>query len=341
MRRYASLLLVAFLALLVFGCGGGEDQDADSPAETGSSETERAGTETTVFGTASEEAGGGSEPTVGAGEASPEPDAEPAEAPGREEPDEADSQAGVPADSGEEPPFVAEPQASGGEGHGADSILAVRFGIHEDYERVVVDLGTGSEPAGTVPEWTLNSPTGDGRLQLSLPSAQSTQVSEGSLEEVGSTLLGDFYVVRAPEGGMFVDIFSERAFYYRVIDLPDPARVAIDFRPSGADLRTPLPRSEDNTVLTDPRAGTGVSSPLTVRGYSRNPGASNTIILESPDGEVLAEETVTSNDWTATWGYFETSLDFPSFSGEGTLKVGAPSARDGTFEGVEMPVEEG
>ncbi|MBA2442052.1 MAG: Gmad2 immunoglobulin-like domain-containing protein [Rubrobacter sp.] len=333
MRRRASLLLVALLALVVFGCGG-EEQEADPPEETGTTDTEQA--ETTVFGTTSEETGSGSETTAGAGDASPEPDAEPAEAPAEEEMDEA----GVSADSGEEPPFVDDPEDSGGEGYGADSILAVRFGLHEDYERVVVDLGTGSEPAGTVPEWTLNSPAGDGRMQLDFPSAQSTQVSEGSLGEVGSTLLGDFHVVRAPEGGMFVDIFSERAFYYRVIELPDPARVAVDFRPSGAGLRVPLPESEDNTVLTDPRSGAGIGSPLTVRGYSRNPGASNVVILESPDGETLAEETVTSNDWTATWGYFETSLDFPSFSGEGTLKVGARSARDGTFEGVELPVEE-
>lgn len=336
MRRCAHLWLVALLALLVLGCSGGsEGQEADAPAETGTSETEQ--DETTVFGATSEEVGSGTETTVGAGDASPEP----AEAPVEEEADEAGSRAGISADSGEEPTFVAEPQESGGEGYGADSILAVRFGLHEDYERVVVDLGAGSEPAGTVPEWTLSSPAGDGRLQLSFPSAQSTQVSEGSLGEVGSTFLGDFYVVRAPEGGMFVDVFSEKAFYYRVIELPDPARVAVDFRPSGADLRAPPPESQDNTVLTDPRAGTRIGSPLTVRGYSRNPGASNVVILESPGGEVLAEETVTSNDWTTTWGYFETTLDFPSFSGEGTLRVGARSARDGTFEGVELPVEEG
>jgi hypothetical protein len=64
----------------------------------------------------------------------------------------------------------------------------------------------------------------------------------------------------------------------------------------------------------------------------------NMVILTDAQGETLVQETVLSNDWTSTWGYFETTLDVPPFSGEGTLKVGAQSARDGSFEGVEIPV---
>ena len=50
-------------------------------------------------------------------------------------------------------PFVAKPQASGGSGYDADTVLAVRYEVNEDYERAVIDLGTGLEPAGRVPEW--------------------------------------------------------------------------------------------------------------------------------------------------------------------------------------------
>jgi hypothetical protein len=221
----------------------------------------------------------------------------------------------------------------------ADSILGVRFGDHEGYERVVVDLGSGGQPTSGVPDWTLSSPTGDGRLKLTLPSVRNTAVSDGSLEDAGAELLDSFYVVRGPDGGMFVDFFAERAFYYRVIELPEPSRIAIDFRSAGSGLDIPLPVREGNTVLTQPRRGSGITSPMTVSGYSRNPGASNTIALQGPDGATLAEETVLSNDWTSTWGYFETSVDFQPFTGEGLLKVGAQSARDGSFQGVELPVE--
>ena len=38
------------------------------------------------------------------------------------------------------------------------------------------------------------------------------------------------------------------------------------------------------------------------------------------------------------WGYFEASLEFPAFEGAATLRVGGVSPRDGSFEGVEVPV---
>src|SRR5215207_2585614 len=40
-------------------------------------------------------------------------------------------------------PFVVRREVSGGSSYEADTVLAVRHGVHEDYERAVVDLGTG------------------------------------------------------------------------------------------------------------------------------------------------------------------------------------------------------
>jgi hypothetical protein len=78
-----------------------------------------------------------------------------------------------------------------------------------------------------------------------------------------------------------------------------------------------------------------------VSGYSRNFEASNTITLRASSGKVLSESTVLSNDWTETWGYFEASLEFPAFEGLATLQVGVASPRDGSFEGIEVPVTYG
>jgi hypothetical protein len=232
-------------------------------------------------------------------------------------------------------PFVANPEASGGSDYEADTMLAIRYGVHEDYERVVLDLGTGEEPAGTVPEWTLMSPTGDGLLRVTLASVSATGVSDGRF---GDNLLKSFYVVRAPEGGMFVDILARKAFRYRVLELSDPARLVVDFKPLDKPLDVALPKAGDNTVLTQPRAGAQISTPLTVSGYSRNFEASNTVVLSNSQGEIVARQTVQSNEYIETWGYFETTLDLPPFSGRGTLRVGTESARDGTFEGVEIPI---
>jgi Immunoglobulin-like domain of bacterial spore germination len=232
-------------------------------------------------------------------------------------------------------PFVARSEASGGSSYKADTILAVRYGAHEGYERVVIDLGTGDEPAESVPEWTLMSSADDGLLRVTLPSTSATGVSNGKL---GDALLESFHVVRAPEGGMFVDVFARKAFVYRVLELSDPARLVVDFKPGGKDLEVPLPAVGGNTVLVEPRADARIGDPITVYGYSRNFEASNTIVLTDSDGEVVIRRTVLSNDWTSTWGYFEATLDLPPFSGKGTLRVGSKSARDGTFEGVEIPV---
>jgi hypothetical protein len=100
----------------------------------------------------------------------------------------------------------------------------------------------------------------------------------------------------------------------------------------------PLPAEGGDTVLVEPRLSARISDPLTVSGYSRNSEAANTITLIDSDGKILVRRTVLSNDRGHTWGYFEATLDLPSLSGNGTLKVGTEYARDGSFEGVEIPV---
>ena len=76
-------------------------------------------------------------------------------------------------------------------------------------------------------------------------------------------------------------------------------------------------------------------------GYSRNFEASNTITLRASSGKILFQRTVLSNDWPETWGYFEAFVEFPAFEGLATLRVGGESPRDGSFEGVEVPVTYG
>jgi hypothetical protein len=235
-------------------------------------------------------------------------------------------------------PFGDEPRAEGGSGFEADTVLAVRHGVHASFERVVLDLGAGEEPAGAAPRWTLDSPEDDSLLRVNLPSANATAVSDGWF---GDGLLKSFHVVRAPEGGMFVDVLARKGFRYRVLELTGPARLVVDFRSSGARPKEPDPAAGGETVLVEPRAGARVADPLTVSGYSRNFEASNTIVLKDHKGKTLLRETVIANDWSSTWGYFEATLNLPPLPEKGTLSVGAESARDGSFEGVEIPVQGG
>ena len=237
-----------------------------------------------------------------------------------------------------EAPFTAAPEADGGTQGAADSILAVTFGEHDGYERALVDFGSGGDPASQVPVWSLSSPTGEGYGRITFPGIDATSVSDG---DFGGSVMDNFYVVRAPGGGMFVDVFATGAFQYRVTELSGPGRLVVDYRPTSVDLAFPLPARSEKVVLFEPRVGEAVTSPLTVGGYSRNFEASNTVMLMGPSGNVLSRGTAPSNDWLETWGYFEASLEFPAFEGSAMLRVGNQSPRDGSFEGVEVPVTYG
>jgi hypothetical protein len=235
-------------------------------------------------------------------------------------------------------PFTAVPEMSGGAEGVADDILGVRFERSEDYERAIIDFGSGGVPASRVPAWSLSSPTGEGYARITFPDVEATSVSDGSL---GGFILDNFYVVRAPGGGMFVDLLATGAFQYRVTELSDPGRLLIDYRPADVELGFPLPAQAERTVLFEPRVGEAATNPLRISGYSRNFEASNTVMLRDSNGDVLLQTTVLSNDWLDAWGYFEASLEIPAFEGQAVLQVGTESPRDGSFEGAEVPITYG
>ena len=235
-------------------------------------------------------------------------------------------------------PFTAVPEMSGGAEGVADDILGVRFERSEGYERAIIDFGSGGAPASRVPMWSLSSPTGEGYARITFPDVEATSVSDGSL---GGFILDNFYVVRAPGGGMFVDLLATGAFQYRVTELSDPGRLLIDYRPADVELGFPLPVQAERTVLFEPRVGEAATNPLRISGYSRNFEASNTVMLRDSSGDVLLQTTVLSNDWLDAWGYFEASLEIPAFEGQAVLQVGTESPRDGSFEGAEVPITYG
>src|SRR5687768_7990557 len=159
----------------------------------------------------------------------------------------------------EEAPFTATPKMKGGVDGAADSIRGVRFGKHEGYERAVIDFGSGGAPASRVPAWSLSSPAGEGYARITFPDIDATSETD---EIFGGSILENFYVVRAPGGGMFVDVFATGAFRYRVMELSDLGRLVLDYRPTkNVDLSFPIPAQAEKTVLFEPRQGEAITSP--------------------------------------------------------------------------------
>jgi hypothetical protein len=167
------------------------------------------------------------------------------------------------------------------------------------------------------------------RLQL----AAATEVApEATDAEFGGQLADRAFVVRAADGSLYVDLHLAGAAEVTAFLLTSPARVVVDLRPGGSALPDPA-AIEGLTVLLHPRSGAS-SYPLQVTGYARHFEA-NVVVRLVQDGSTVFERPTSSTDWTEAWGAFSFTIeDGPN--GEVTLEVGDYSARDGTWEGVEV-----
>ncbi len=234
---------------------------------------------------------------------------------------------------GGEDAFVASGESSGGEAGAADRIEDVRFQIFDGYERLIVDFGGGDGRAG-VPRWTVESPEEGGYVRLRFPGLRSTRVAHTDF--VGSTLT-ELYVVRDRGGGLFADVFATHGFRYRVTELPEFGRLAVDLRGVPEEIRFP-PTTGDRSVVLQPREAEEVESPIDVRGYARQFEGRVIVSLLDRERDVLASKTVRAADAAPAWGRFGATLEFSGYEGLATLRVGGRSAKDGSFVGTETEV---
>jgi hypothetical protein len=145
-------------------------------------------------------------------------------------------------------------------------------------------------------------------------------------------------VVRDRSGGLFADAFAMHASRYRVTELPESGRIAVDFRGVREELEHP-PTTSDKAVVLQPReAEKVVGSPLMVQGYARLFEGQVTISLLDRDREVISSRTVRANDWTTAWGLFAATLEYSGYKGLATVRVGSNSPRDGSFVGTETEI---
>ena len=230
--------------------------------------------------------------------------------------------------------FGAEAEMSGGEAEAADRIEGVRFQIFDDYERLLIDFGRrDGRPAG-VPRWSVESPPEGGYVRVRLPGVTSTEITD---EDFVGSVLDELYVVRDQGGGLFADAFVMHASRYRVTELPESGRLAVDFRGVREELELP-PTTSDQVVVLQPREAEKVGSPLMVQGYARLFEGQVTISLLDRDQGVISSRTVRANDWTTAWGLFATTLEYSGYKGLATLRIGSNSPRDGSFLGTETEI---
>lgn len=218
-------------------------------------------------------------------------------------------------------------------------ITDIRFGQHPHFDRLVIDFAAVQGAADAVPHWRIEKAPGEGVLRIYLPTVTETAFTEALLADKLDWFT-HVYVVRAPDGSLFVDVFIPTEYQARVQELRDPLRLVIDIAPGGKEPYV-LPASAKHTVLITPRPGATIQGTLTVSGYSRNFEANNVIILQDNAGNELARAVATSTDYLETWGSFSTELTVPNRTGTGSLLVGDFDAQDGSFKGLAIPVQFG
>lgn len=221
-------------------------------------------------------------------------------------------------------------------GAAASGVGALRWHGYEGCERLVIDLlDAGGGEALRVGEVTAEVLRALGVVRVALLEVE--RVEPAATEATfGGPLARAAYSVISPEGrGVFVDVHLGEAAEASVVTLSDPARLVVDLRPGGG----PVPDravSSNRVVMLRPRPG-GAAYPLTVTGYARTFEANVVVRLEK-DGEDVYQDFTTATSWADAWGHYTFTIpDGPT--GRVTLHVGEHSARDGSWEGVELPLD--
>ena len=147
---------------------------------------------------------------------------------------------------------------------------------------------------------------------------------------VETALIDRLYVVKALDGGMFVDLHLAGPTQARVRIEKSPAKVTLDLQPGIVEYPT-APAYSDLAVLLTPLDGETVGGPLSFSGYTRT-FESNVLIIATAGDEVVAEAFTTAAGGLETWGEFQT--DVVLSPGDLSLFVGDENAEDGGLEGV-------
>ena len=163
-------------------------------------------------------------------------------------------------------------------------------------------------------------------IRLSL-NTEATVITDQLVE---TPMVERLYVVRALDGGMFIDIHLAAPAQARFSVERSPAVLVLDLQPGIVDYPVSAAFS-DHAVAVTPADGATANLPVEVSGYART-FESNVLIIATVGDEVVAEVFTTAADSLETWGEFRAELLVPT--GDISLFVGEENQEQGGLEGV-------
>ena len=189
---------------------------------------------------------------------------------------------------------------------------------------------TEGAPATTPPSMAVEFLASGQILRIHL--GLETTVLSDQLVETG--LVDRLFVVKALDGGMYVDLHLASPSQARAFVSNSPAALTVELQmgiePFGGEAAV-----SERTVLVDPLADAETGLLLEVIGYSRA-FEGTVVVIATQSAGVVAEASTQAADWTETWGEFQTSVELPA--GRTSLFVGEESPNDGALEGMTVDI---
>ena len=161
--------------------------------------------------------------------------------------------------------------------------------------------------------------------------ARSTVITD-QLVETG--LVERLYVVRALDGGLFVDLHLAAPAQAHVETSQSPAEVVLHLQPGIVEYPT-RPAISNLVVIASPLDGALVAAEVELFGYARTFEA-NVLMIATVGDEVVAEDFTTAADSVDTWGEYRFLLQLPG--GDVSVFVGDENPEDGGLEGIAIGV---
>lgn len=222
---------------------------------------------------------------------------------------------------------------------GSDSttIGLIRWQEDTGCETFEVEFETAEgAPATTPPSITAEFIDDLGVLRVRT-SAVDTVITDQLVE---TNLVKRLYVVRALDGGMFVDLHLAAPAQARVDLTSSPARLKLELQPGILPYST-QPVTAELIVLTTPTDEATVPTTLTIEGYARGIGADvAAVAIVGQEGEdSVVEADASTADSTKTWGEFRVAMEL--MPGPVVLFVGDRDSDPGGFEGVSIDLVAG
>lgn len=185
-------------------------------------------------------------------------------------------------------------------------LSSITWVANADCETFTIQFTTGEgAPATTPPPVIVDILHSGSILRVDLGLGEAAVVEQ--LVETG--FVRSLYVVRSPQGNLFVDLHLLRAAAARIATSSSPARLVIEMEPGLAQLRE-APIIGSRVVVLEPARGEVLPYPIRVSGYSRIEGGAVGVQMRQA-GLVVDSASVEATDWEGAWGWFETELAGP------------------------------